>query len=129
MSKTAIEKMVEWLEKEHWEAVDPQESAALADALAEARRLASLESKPPANADIVGEIKQIADMKYCQALDLSKRTECLGWEYKSKNGLFGTPEFKAHEKVNILIGEQKGLYLALEILSRYRSAVDTKEKI
>lgn len=76
----------------------------------------------PAVEVLVREIKALRDSRYCAALDYAKRTECLGWEYKSKNGLFGVAEFKAHEKVNTLLGEHKGLHEALEIIAKYDNA-------
>ena len=58
MSETAIEKMVEWLENNE----DEIDGGVAFDMIYEkAARLASLEAKPPANADLVVELKRCLD--------------------------------------------------------------------
>ena len=84
-------------------------------ALLKARSL--LKEEQDATETVMRQLRKYRSDRYCQALDYAKRGECLGWEYKSAHGLFGVPEFKAHEKVNTLLGEHRGLHLAIEIIS------------
>ena len=78
------------------------------------------EEKPAANADLVAELEALRDRRYCDACDLSKRTECLGWEQKAKDGRYGKPEHEAHKKVDAMFGESKGVHDAIEIIRKYR---------
>jgi len=61
------------------------------------------------------EIKAYADNQYCAGCDMTKGTECLGWEYKALNGKFGKPEFKAHKEASELFGNHYG---AMHILNK-----------
>ena len=69
-----------------------------------------------ARRDIRGKLFAFADNEYCRGIDQSRRTECLGWEAKVKNGKFGGKEFEAHAKANKHFGGHFAIYEAVNLL-------------
>lgn len=55
-----------------------------------------------------------ANRFYCEACDIARKSETLGWEAKLKFGSFGKAEMDAHAKMNHLFG---GHFLIMETLA------------
>lgn len=61
-------------------------------------------------------LKAKADNAYCDYIAQMRRSECLGFEQKLKEGKFGNKELEAHTRAGELLGKHRAYAAALATL-------------